>query len=90
MIIFIIGYPFIYLNLKGSGLLGRHNFMRAYVFLMLSNIFTVIETFSLAEFFNICEHVFILFGSIMFLLAVIELTGENYKKPPDFSEHLKR
>ena len=90
MAIFIVGSPFFFFMLRDSDLQGRRFFMGAYIFLTLSNIFTVVEEFWLNAIFNICEHASIALGSIMILVAVIKLTAKN--KPHNIhrtSEDLK-
>jgi hypothetical protein len=77
MVVFITGVPFFYFMLRDSDLQGRRYFMGAYVFLTLSNIFTVVEEFWLYFFFNTCEHFFIALGSIMMLVAVLKLTTKH-------------
>jgi len=75
MIIFIAGLPFYYGLLRDSDLNGSSFFLLAYIFLLLSNIFTVIEEFWLNYFFNICEHLFITLSAIMFIIAIYRLTS---------------
>jgi len=77
MIIFIASGPFFYFILRDLDLQGRNCFIGAYVFLTLSNTFTVLEEFWFNFFFNACEHLSITIGSIMLLVAVIKLTSIN-------------
>ena len=77
MIIFIAGIPFFYFMLKDMDLQGRSFFIRAYICLALSNIFTVAEEFWLNRLFNFCEHLFKAFASLMILIAVIQLTSKK-------------
>ncbi|MCG6908525.1 MAG: hypothetical protein LJE94_00205 [Deltaproteobacteria bacterium] len=77
MVIFIAGGPFFYVVLRSSELPGRRYFMGAYVFLLLSNIFTVVEEFWLNSFFNTCEHVSIALGSVGMLATVVKLTRKS-------------
>jgi hypothetical protein len=51
--------------------------MGTYFFLLMSNIFTVVEEFWLNTFFNACEHISISIASIMMFSAVMALTRKN-------------
>ena len=75
MCLFFAGLPFFYRLLKDPSLEGGTCFLAGYVSLICSNTFTVIEEFFLNRFFNICEHLFISVGAILFLIAVIRLTS---------------
>lgn len=77
MIIFIVGLPFYHAMLHRADLPGHRFFMTAFMFLTVSNIFTVIEEFWFNYFFNICEHSFIALGSIMLLIAALKLTKKT-------------
>ena len=89
MIIFICGLPLFYAVFKNSGLKGKGLFMVAYIFLALSNCFTVVEEFWLNRIFNIGEHVFIATGSIFMLSAVLKMTAARKPGPPVTRDHLK-
>lgn len=82
MAVFIAGCPFFYLILRDSNLQGRVFFMTAYLLLMFSNIFTVVEEFWLNWFFNLGEHAFITLGSAMLLMAVFKLTEKPGRATP--------
>ncbi|MBN2711853.1 MAG: hypothetical protein JXR97_05370 [Planctomycetes bacterium] len=50
----------------------------AYVFLLLSNTFTVVEEFWFSDFFNLLEHCSIMGSSVCMLVAILQLTtGEK-------------
>lgn len=80
MTIFIAGSPFFYFVLRDSDLRGRNYFMYAFLSLVFSNIFTVIEEFGMYTFFDTCEHVFITIASIMMFIAVFKMTSTNQQK----------
>ena len=77
MVIFLIGIPIILYTLRDSELPEHRFFMAAYLSLVLSNIFTVLEEFWLTSFFNFLEHLFITFASVAFLMAVIRMTSRQ-------------
>jgi hypothetical protein len=77
MVIFIAGGPFFYSILRDRELVGRRLFMGTYFFLLMSNIFTVIEEFWLNVFFNACEHISISIASILMFVAVMAMTAKN-------------
>lgn len=90
MTIFIAGFPFFYIILRDSKMKGRISFLWAYIFLTLSNVFTVVEEFRWNTLFNSLEHLFITFGAIMLLVAVISLTTEkNHQRMNGPSEDKK-
>lgn len=71
--IFIVGLPFFYSMLRDSGLLAWRYFFASYLFLALSNIFTVIEGVGFHDFFNICQHALIALSAATLLFAVVRL-----------------
>ena len=80
MSIFLAGAPFYYLILRDSELKGRYFFIITYIFLVLSNIATVVEELKFNYFFNVCEHLLITLSSITMLIAALQLTTKTEQK----------
>jgi membrane protein implicated in regulation of membrane protease activity len=80
MVVFIIGTPIVYFTLRDSELPAHHLFMTAYLLLLFSNIFTVVEGFLFYSLLNFLEHLFITFAAFTLLAAVIKLTARERRK----------
>lgn len=80
MVVFIIGFPLFTGALRGAELPGSLFFILSYLFLLLSNIFTVIEEFCLYNVFNTLEHLMIAAGALMMLIAVWTLTKAKQER----------
>ncbi len=78
--IFLVGLPFFYSMLRDSGLKAWRFFFASYLFLALSNIFTVIEGFGFHDFFNLCQHLSIALSSQAMLFAILQLTRSEKTK----------
>lgn len=78
--IFIVGLPFFYSMLRDSGLQAWRYFFASYLFLALSNVFTVIEGIGFHHFFNLCQHGLIALSSSTLLFAVTRLVREEKSK----------
>lgn len=77
MVIFIIGVPLMIITLRDSHLPENRLFITAYIFLVFSNLFTVIEEVMFNTLFNFLEHLFITIASIIILVAVSRLTSRK-------------
>ena len=73
LVIFIVGFPFLYSIFRETDIPGRRWFLLAYSSLTLSNFFTVIESLMLHNLFNLCEHIFIMAAAVLILLGCIQL-----------------
>lgn len=82
MVIYIFCLPIVLLGFRSGKVPGATFFVLAYSFLVLSNIFTVVEAFWLESMFNFLEHSCLLISSGCALMAVLILTtgGPNSKK----------
>lgn len=82
MIIYMIGLPLLVGVVRSANLPGSKFFLTAYFFLMLSNIFTVIEDRWFGVWCNVLEHACITVGAILFSLAIrtliVSRTAEDH------------
>lgn len=80
MIIYIIGVPIFIGVIRSANLPGAVVFISAYVCLLLSNIFTVLEEFWFAAQFNFLEHVSITISAVLFFAAIGRLLASRSRK----------
>lgn len=73
LVIFIIGIPLVIVTLRDSHLPESRLFITAFIVLVFSNIFTVVEGFYFENLFNLLEHSFITIASIIIMIAVVRL-----------------
>jgi hypothetical protein len=85
LIINIFGVPLFAAVVRSANLPGAGLFVIAYLCLMLSNIFTVVEGLWLESLFNLLEHASITVSSVFFLFAVRQLclVREQHNAPAD-------
>ena len=77
LIIFMFGLPFFYGLLRDSGIRAWGYFFISYLFLALSNIFTVVEDIGFYRLFNLCQHAAIAVSSAALLTAVIQFIRDT-------------
>jgi len=80
MIIYIIGVPLFIGVLRSADLPGAGFFISAYVCLLLSNIFTVLEGFWFAAQCNFIEHASITCSAVFFYIAIDRLLANRSRK----------
>lgn len=81
LIIFVLAFPIFIFLFRSTGLPGSKYFLATFVFLLLSNIFTVLEEFFLPRLFNILENGSIALGAFWFFMAVRELVSRQAGSP---------
>lgn len=77
MVIYVLCLPIVLIGFRSSKVPGSIFFILAYSCMVLSNIFTVVETFLLEGFFNFLEHSCVLISSACMLMAVRILTTSS-------------
>jgi len=87
MIIYIIGVPLFAGVIRSADLPGAGFFIIAYLFLAISNIFTVAEGLWFESLCNFIEHVSITISSMFFFAATSKLltTDRNRNNQPPVS-----
>ncbi len=75
--IYLIGFPLFYNTLKSVDLPGFMYFLITYIFLVISNIFTVAEGFFFPELFNLVEHLALALSSISMFFAIHAFITKN-------------
>lgn len=79
LILFVIALPVLIFLYKSTPMPGAKYFLVAYICLILSNIFTVIEAWYFFDFFNTLENIFITICSIFFFVFIWKLTNRSQK-----------
>lgn len=74
LVLFILSFPISITLLKSAELPGDRYFFSAYIFLLLSNAFTVIEEYFFYEFFDLLEHFSIAMSAFLLFLAIRKFT----------------
>lgn len=85
MVIYILCLPLCLMGFRAANVPGSLFFMLSYCGLVLSNIFTVVETFWLEDFFNFLEHSCLLFTGVSILIAVRSLIADSHDKQKNVS-----
>ena len=80
LILFIIALPVLILLYRSTPMPGAKYFLAAYICLIFSNTFTVIETWYLYNIFNMLEHIFITVSSGFFFVFIWRLTNRSPKR----------
>ena len=90
MVIFIIGVPLIIVTLRDTHLPESRLFITAYLFLVFSNIFTVLEGVCFESLLNFLEHLFVTIASIIILVAVCRLTSVIFSENDSTSKRVNK
>jgi len=80
MIIYIIGVPLFAGVIRSADLPGAGLFITAYLFLVLSNTFTVVEGLWFESLFNFLEHASITISSMLFFAATSRLLAADQNR----------
>ena len=84
MLLFVAGAPIFISILKKRYIPEHRLFLLSYLFLMFSNIFSVVEEFWFECLFNPLEHLFITFAAVSMLTTVVRLSNpKNTKRSSD-------
>lgn len=70
LLLFLVALPLLVALFRDAALPGKRYFFFSFLFLLLSNIFTVVEGWLLPKLFDLMEHLFIMFASLSFYLAI--------------------
>jgi len=84
--VFLAGIFLYWRLLRDSALPGRHLFLTAFLFFLVSNIATVVEEFLFYNFFDMLEQICITGGSLFLLAGILKLTA---RRPEDRTENRK-
>jgi hypothetical protein len=68
--VFLLALPVLFFLFKSTQFPGAHCFLTAFIFLLCSNIFTVIEMWIYPGLCNLLEHLSITLSSVFFFIAL--------------------
>ncbi len=86
LLLFLVALPLIIVLFRNEELPGAKYFFLSFLFLLGSNIFTVVEEWIFPTLFNILEHVFIALASVAFYLAIRLFIAERVKTAENRNE----
>lgn len=87
--IFVIALPVLILIFKPTNLPGAKWFLAAYICLLLSNTFSVIESWVFYDISNFLEHIFTAISSVLFFIAIRIFTTRRADSQPNSAKRFR-